>query len=282
MSALHVFIQGLRFRVNLHPLSTESPGFESFSQNQSTTRKVLLHGSMFWLRRFLDCKTRAGRVSHTRDWPRPGPREGWQVLLNHIRERRVHSLRASSAGRPLGPEGLFLKVTKTHTATRAPGQGRRGTERRSRLPRPATTPSQAARGKSPERGARALESLEGPRAAGPRPACAPSGHGHGALCALVWTSPNGAGGQGSPRSPASLTGAASFLGRPRARPRPRASRRPRRCPRARGVRCRDNSTYTGVHADLFLFFRKKKVLFLFFIFLCFLFVFLRFFFFFKR
>lgn len=105
MSALHVFIQGLRFRVNLHPLSTESPGFESFSQNQSTTRKVLLHGSMFWLHRFLDCKTRAdrvlSRVSHTRDWPRPGPREGWQVLLNHIRERRVHSLRASSAGRAL-------------------------------------------------------------------------------------------------------------------------------------------------------------------------------------
>ena len=107
------------------------------------------------------------------------------------------------------------------------------------------------------------------------------------------------GGQARLGAVASLTGAASFLRRPPARPEPFSGCGLEGCPRghkprgapstlplltqvpacAGGVRCRDNSTYTGVHAYLFLFFRKKKS------FSCFssfcFFVFLRFFFFFK-
>lgn len=80
------------------------------------------------------------------------------------------------------------------------------------------------------------------------------------------------------RAGASLTGAASFLRRPPpAWPQPLSGcgleGRPRgpeplgapstplsrhRCQCALGGRMRDNSTYTGVHAYLFLLFRKKK------------------------
>lgn len=86
------------------------------------------------------------------------------------------------------------------------------------------------------------------------------------------------GGQAGLGAAASLTGAASFLRRPpgsarallwmrpgRMPPGPQALWSPQHPPSPDtgasvcwGVRCRDNSTYTGVHAYLFLFFRKKK------------------------
>ena len=48
-----MFIQVLQFCVYIHPLSMESPGFESCEQNENTNTEGCSHGSMFWLCFFL-------------------------------------------------------------------------------------------------------------------------------------------------------------------------------------------------------------------------------------